>query len=143
MVDDDPGDEPEWDHEETGSGQGLGAETDESDSVLADQTTRPCGQSVSQPYHPINRQASVVRDIDGGQEENSDDATGRRRIIEDTSRQDCFANRWIGASVFCGVQMELIQPEIVVLSNIHNNISIIYQLSVNHRLCSTLLYGCK
>ena len=64
VVDDDPCDEPECAHEETGSGQSLGAETDESDTVLADQSGRPSGESVSQPNHTIKLQESVIRDID-------------------------------------------------------------------------------
>ena len=64
MVDDDAGVELECDNEETGTGQSLGAETNEGDSVLADQFGRSSGEAVSESYHSVNQQASVAADID-------------------------------------------------------------------------------
>ena len=54
VVDDDSGVELECDDEETGTGKSLGAETDESDSVLADQFARSCGDPVPKSDHSIN-----------------------------------------------------------------------------------------
>ncbi len=64
VVDDDTGIELERDNEKTGTGKNLGAETDEGDSVLADQSARSFGKSFSQSYHSINQPPSVVRVID-------------------------------------------------------------------------------
>ena len=64
VVDDDFSVEPECDNEETGAGKSLGAETDEGDSVLADQFGRSSGEAVSESYHSVNQQASVAADID-------------------------------------------------------------------------------
>ena len=64
VVDDDIVAEPECNDEEVGTGKSLGAETDEGDSVLADQSARSSGKTLSQSYHSINQQPSVVRVID-------------------------------------------------------------------------------
>ena len=64
VVDDDTGIELECDNEKTGTGKSVGAETDEGDSVLADQSARSCGRPFSQSYHSINQQPSVIRVID-------------------------------------------------------------------------------
>ena len=64
VVDDDTGIELECDNEKTRAGKSLGAETDESDSVLADQSARSCGRAFSQSYHSNNQQAPIVRVID-------------------------------------------------------------------------------
>ena len=64
VVDDDSGVELECDDEETGTGERVGAETDEGDSVLADQSTGSCDKPVSQSYRSVNPKPSVVRGID-------------------------------------------------------------------------------
>ena len=55
VVDDDTVVELECDHEETSTGKILGAETDEGDSVLADQSAGSFGKPFSQSCHSINQ----------------------------------------------------------------------------------------
>ena len=64
MVDDDTGVELEYDNEEASTGKSLEAETDEGDSVLADQCAGSYSKAFSQSYHSINQPASVVGVID-------------------------------------------------------------------------------
>ena len=72
MVDDDFVSEFECHDEAVGAGKKLGAETDEGDSVLADQSAGSSGKAQSQSDHSINPQASVDRGVDRGQKEDSD-----------------------------------------------------------------------
>ena len=51
VVDDDTGVELECNDEKIGTGKSLGAEADEGDSVLADQSARSCVRPFSQSYH--------------------------------------------------------------------------------------------
>ena len=81
VVDDDIVAEPECNDEEIGTGKNLGTETDEGDSVLADQSARSSGKTFSQSNHSINPQASVAGVIDGGQKENSDVGSCCMRVI--------------------------------------------------------------